>query len=145
MQLTVDGKEYAIVCYEGGLWWEVTDGVTVTAEDNYLENGIRVAAIGYQPKKGSWKPRCFTRLERWWEKYLPTSPEQEIMWRTWPRRILQHGKATIVWWADGTKTVVKLHDEDNDPEKALAMALARKVWGRCKTAKYIKRIERGDA
>lgn len=38
--------------------------------------------------------------------------------------------ATVVLWADGSKTVVKTQDgEDFDPEKGLAMAIAKKVMG----------------
>jgi len=58
-----------------------------------------------------------------------------------PVRIERNGIALIVWWDDGTKTVVKLHDEDWDTEKGLAMALARKMWGRSKTVKYIRMLK----
>lgn len=38
--------------------------------------------------------------------------------------------ATIVFWADGTKTVVKCQDDDIfDPEKGLAMAITKKSLG----------------
>ncbi len=38
--------------------------------------------------------------------------------------------ATIVWWKDGTKTVVKCGDKDTyDAEKGLAMAIAKKTYG----------------
>lgn len=38
--------------------------------------------------------------------------------------------ATIVFWADGTKTVVKCQDDDIfDPEKGLAMAISKKALG----------------
>lgn len=38
--------------------------------------------------------------------------------------------ATIVFWADGTKTVVKCQDGDIfDPEKGLAMAITKKALG----------------
>lgn len=38
--------------------------------------------------------------------------------------------ATIVFWNDGTKTVVKAQDDDVfDPEKGLAMAIAKKAFG----------------
>lgn len=37
--------------------------------------------------------------------------------------------ATIVFWDDGTKTVVKCKDEEFDPEKGLAMAIAKKFMG----------------
>lgn len=45
------------------------------------------------------------------------------------RRVIFHDPATIVFWADGTKTVVKAYREPFDPEKGLAMAIAKKVLG----------------
>lgn len=58
-----------------------------------------------------------------------------------PKRIIRNGPATIVFWHDGTKTVVKCHDEDYDPEKGLAMALARKLWGRSRTGRFVRMVE----
>ena len=58
-----------------------------------------------------------------------------------PKRIVRNGPATIVFWKDGTKTVVKCHDEDYDPEKGLAMALARKLWGRSRTGRFVRMVE----
>lgn len=38
--------------------------------------------------------------------------------------------ATIVYWTDGTKTVVKVSPDDKwDPEKGLAMAIVKKAYG----------------
>ena len=37
--------------------------------------------------------------------------------------------ATIVFWKDGTKTVVKAEGETYDPEKGLAMAISKKYYG----------------
>ena len=37
--------------------------------------------------------------------------------------------ATIVFWIDNTKTVVKCNGEDYDPEKGLAMCICKKVFG----------------
>ena len=34
--------------------------------------------------------------------------------------------ATIVWWSDGSKTVVKCTEKIFDPEKGLAMAISKK-------------------
>lgn len=43
------------------------------------------------------------------------------------RRIIFNGPATIVFWRDGTKTVVKCQNgEPFDPEKGLAMAIVKK-------------------
>ena len=36
---------------------------------------------------------------------------------------------TVVIWSDGTKTFVKAHNEEYDPEKGLAMAIAKKFLG----------------
>lgn len=58
-----------------------------------------------------------------------------------PKRIIRNGPALIVFWNDGTKTVVKCHNEDFDYEKGLAMALARRLWNRSQTIKHVKSIE----
>lgn len=58
-----------------------------------------------------------------------------------PKRIVRNGPALIVFWENGQKTVVKCHDEDFDPEKGLAMALAKRMWGRAQTVKYVNMIE----
>lgn len=58
-----------------------------------------------------------------------------------PERIVRNGPALIVFWDDTTKTVVKCHDEDFDAEKGLAMALARKLWGRSRTVAMLKKVE----
>jgi len=42
-------------------------------------------------------------------------------------RIIFNNPATIVYWTDGTKTVVKAHGEEFSEEYGLAMAFARKV------------------
>lgn len=43
--------------------------------------------------------------------------------------VIFNDPATIVFWADGTKTVVKAQDEAFDPEKGLAMAISKKALG----------------
>lgn len=61
------------------------------------------------------------------------------------KKVIFNPPATIVLWGDGTKTVVKCHDEDPydewwnkkyghplysyDPEKGLAMCIAKKALG----------------
>ena len=47
-----------------------------------------------------------------------------------PKRILRSGNRTIVFWADGTKTVVKCsEDEQDSPYNAFCSALAIRVFG----------------
>ena len=43
------------------------------------------------------------------------------------KNVIFNNPATIVLWADGTKTVVKCEHEDFDPEKGLAMAIVKKT------------------
>ena len=45
------------------------------------------------------------------------------------KNVIFNDPATIVFWGDGTKTVVKAENEPFDPEKGLAMAIAKKALG----------------
>ena len=46
------------------------------------------------------------------------------------KKVVFNNPATIVFWNDGTKTVVKCQDKETyDPEKGLAMAIAKKALG----------------
>lgn len=45
------------------------------------------------------------------------------------KNVIFNDPATIVYWFDGTKTVVKAEGEAFDPEKGLAMAIAKKIFG----------------
>lgn len=46
------------------------------------------------------------------------------------KNVIFNDPATIVFWADGSKTVVKCGEgEIFDPEKGLAMAIAKRVYG----------------
>ena len=45
------------------------------------------------------------------------------------KKVIFNDPATIVYWSDGTKTVVKCGDNDAfDPEKGLAMAISKKFF-----------------
>ena len=44
-------------------------------------------------------------------------------------KVIFNNPATIVIWDDGSKTVVKAENEPFDPEKGLAMAIAKKALG----------------
>lgn len=43
--------------------------------------------------------------------------------------VIFNNPATIVFWKDGSKTVVKASNEEFDPEKGFAMAIAKKAFG----------------
>ena len=45
------------------------------------------------------------------------------------KKVMFNDPATIVFWSDGTKTVVKCGENDTfDPEKGLAMAISKKFF-----------------
>ena len=60
---------------------------------------------------------------------IPIEEIEMPEWHFMPgiNRIIFNDPATIVYWADGTKTVVKTHDEEFSEEHGLAMAFAKKV------------------
>ena len=53
----------------------------------------------------------------------------ELMRKPKIENVIFNDPATIVFWQDGTKTVVKCHDSIFDPEKGLAMAISKKALG----------------
>ncbi|WP_407450043.1 hypothetical protein [Fibrobacter sp.] len=65
--------------------------------------------------------------------HLSPSDEVTVKEQTNPfaiKDVIFNDPATIVLWKDGTKTVVKIQNgEEFDPEKGLAMAIAKKALG----------------
>lgn len=69
-----------------------------------------------------WRPNNF-HFEPVWRK-VDYSKMPKI------KDVIFNDPATIVFWADGTKTVVKCQDDGIfDPEKGLAMAITKKALG----------------
>lgn len=77
-------------------------------------------------------------LRESWQKYFtinPSSNKPAVPKMPGIEDVIFNGPATIVKWMDGTKTVVKAQKGKNgkteklDPEKGLAMAICKKVYG----------------
>ena len=73
---------------------------------------------------------------KWFDKSTSANKEMTERSNYMPtdiRRLIKNVKfnppATIVFWTDNTKTVVKCNGEDYDPEKGLAMCISKKVLG----------------
>ena len=66
------------------------------------------------------------------------------------KNVIFNPPATVVFWADGSKTVVKCHEEDYFSEECgLAMAICKKVYGNDNAfhkifKKYVKEPEEVD-
>jgi hypothetical protein len=56
-------------------------------------------------------------------EYIPNNAFSAI------KKVYFNDPATVVLWADGTKTIVRAENEEYDPEKGLAMAIAKKSLG----------------
>lgn len=89
-------------------------------------NSIYGASAGLQPEYPA------SSLQ---EAFIPVSGELEV------KKIIKNGPATIVFWTDGTKTIVKLQNCDHDDiYAAFTAALAKKIFG--STSKVKKIIEK---
>ena len=70
--------------------------------------------------RGAYSPEIIKLIEEFdgaWRKYTP-------------KRIIRNGRATIVMWADGTKTIVKRAEGEPDNDyTAFTAALAIKIYG----------------
>ena len=59
-------------------------------------------------------------------------------------RVIFSDPATIVFWSDGTKTIVKAYNEPFDKEKGLAMAICKKYLGKAYKPIFNKWAEGSD-
>lgn len=72
--------------------------------------------------------------ERYWNADAASTIKAYKAWQRYKhhlriKKVIFNDPATIVYWPDGTKTVVKAEGEAFDPEKGLAMAIAKKSLG----------------
>ena len=93
-----------------------TNGQMVSCEDCVYDN-----------KFGSW--HCVGCVAK--SNFVPRSKRGFADDLTVPEilDVVFNGPATIIFWADGTKTVVKAIYDEFDPEKGLAMVIAKKALG----------------
>lgn len=86
---------------------------------NYVFDTLETKLIKEINSKISSKKEHHTMFVK---KEYPTCPEI--------KNVIFNPPATIIFWADGSKTVVKTQNgEEFDPEKGLSMAIAKKHFG----------------
>lgn len=70
------------------------------------------------------------------DKFMPYYNKLNI------KKVIFHKPATIVYWTDGSKTVVKVNKGERwDPEKGLAMAIIKKRYGLKQFLKYMEEFK----
>lgn len=83
---------------------------------------------GWDPLKPSWcKEREYINNDIDGTKQIARVVKREVYMGI--KKVIFHNPATIVYWADGSKTVVKATNEAYDPEKGLAMAISKRALG----------------
>lgn len=95
-------------CIDGSKWEEKIDFLEILT---YTENDVKSTQNAYE--------------------YMMTRERAEFYRRYFEiSKVIFNEPATIVIWADGTKTVVKAQDgEEFDPEKGMAMAISKRALG----------------
>lgn len=88
-------------------------GIIITTDRRIPSDLLEIASM---------RPQCITDMLR--QNLTGTRPTLPTI-----EKVIFNDPATIVYWADGTKTIVKSHDELFDPEKGLAMAISKKALG----------------
>ena len=93
----------------GPAWDGFRAGFTMADEFiKYSENDVKTTMEMYKFMNGNYIQRVLPKI----------------------KNVIFNDPATIVFWSDGSKTVVKCQDDDwYDPEKGLAMAISKKALG----------------
>lgn len=121
----IDDLDYNVSCNG-----EINTSVTLKFDKN------TAAAIYYCNSNHAIKKAILEALQR--DTLSMTFPDVSSLkylgsfcWASTPKidRVIFHYPATIVYWKDGTKTVVKCQREKFDKEKGLLAAIAKKVYG----------------
>jgi hypothetical protein len=85
---------------------------------------VRRINVGYHDFKPEVELACIAR------EGIETTFANGIAYKFQIERVIFAKPATIVFWKDGTKTVVKTQRKEKyDPEKGLAMAIAKRALG----------------
>lgn len=92
---------------------------------NDYENDIRIDYGTYS----SIYNRIASDNETYIKSYIKVPSQKQLAMNS-ITNVIFNNPATIVYWSDGTKTVVKCDERDEfDPEKGLAMAICKKHFG----------------
>ena len=111
-----DRMEMCRTCVSGILRM-TTDGAEYSLPSNY--------SVIIKPAAPSFDADALkATINRYFGTGLTASPYQKAMSKI--KNVIFNDPATIVFWNDGTKTVVKCGKDDTfDPEKGLAMAISK--------------------
>lgn len=139
-------EDNAYICDEAWVYAVTTNSVLTTKKENNMNEIVikkkSIEEIAKDVLAGKWGTGVdrIKNLEEAGYNYNEVQGEVNRMlfrYSNVPKRegskiknVIFNDTATIVFWSDGTKTVVKCGENDiYDPEKGLAMAVAKKYLG----------------
>lgn len=97
------------------------------------ENGVKIPVRITEIESSGYEPSVTYKCEELnlWPKENPNiNKTPKLTIEVTIEKVIFNAPATIVFWSDGTKTVVKTQNgEEFDPEKGLAMAMAKRAFG----------------
>ena len=93
---------------------------------NAYDNFVEVARV---IKNAETEKKCLDKINQETLEYIKKIDSTTKIKGFRIDKVIFNNPATIVFWKDGTKTVVKSQNEDFDPEKGLAMAISKKAFG----------------
>ena len=103
----------------------LTTGIEHNLCGKNLFDGLKIE--GHPTEYQSYEPQKSV-----WDKYLKQEQERRLK-KILPRKWVINGPATILFWQDGTKTIVKCNKEDEfDAQKGYLMAFFEKTTGMSK-------------
>ena len=93
----------------------------------YADNGVYTDVMASNDYKRWEKNRMIA--SKVMRDYATAKEQRMIRDKFKIKKVIFNKPATIVFWEDGTKTVVKASGENFDKEKGLAMAITKKILG----------------
>lgn len=141
-----DGGEYFIPALELNIRYKLDGHYSfhILPEDVHCIGRVR-SVYGDTHTKKSDKDKEETKMETTKKYYDYTQAASVYRSAFGIEKVIFNSPATIVFWKDGSKTVVKCSDSDVfDPLAGIAFALMRKVYGKeyRRVEKYAKEYER---
>ncbi len=115
-------------CKPGKTYTLDTDNIQIIPEDvrRYIMNDVAITSRAWDKSNVLACKKLLNSLYGSRAFDVNTAPRSPIDIED----VIFHDPATIVFWSDGTKTVVKCQPGDTfDPEKGLAMAIVKKLMG----------------
>lgn len=117
------------VCDSHNYYWYDKDKAMATLEKSFLKQSNNIDKE-IEMILGVDTINAYDSFSEWYRRNARNRKEQSDMKMPEIKNVKFNDPATIVFWSDGTKTVVKAGENDVfDPEKGLAMAIVKKVYG----------------